>query len=164
MPTTNKTKRTVKDQKILAAIAQHYGGAATITLGGTTYTPAQLSQVFQSDVDAAKATESAKTQVKLAVVAEKKTAKQATATAKALRSHLIGTYGGDSAIVADFGFTPKTPTVTVAAKAEAIQKSSETRKARGTKGKRQRLEIKGGEPAVPSASPPATPAKTGAAG
>jgi phage major head subunit gpT-like protein len=158
---SNKSTRTTKDQSILSAIATHYKGAATIVLGGTTYTPAQLSQVFQSDVDAASATQSAKTAYKLAVAAEKKTAKQASATAKALRSQLIGTYGADSAIVADFGFTPKARTVKVKVKAEAIQKSTATREARGTKGKRQRLEIKGSVPAVPSAPSAPTPARAG---
>ncbi len=147
----NKTDRTARDQMIIDAIAKHYSGSATITLEGNDHKAKDLQAQFQAEVDAAKATQSAKTAYTQATLEEQTVTKQVTPLYKALRSYLIGLNGATSAIVADFGFTPKNTTVDVATKAQAIEKRLATRKARGTLGKRQRLEITGTVPATTSA-------------
>jgi len=155
----NKTTNTALDQKIIAALGTQLKTTATITLGGDAYKAKDLQQQFQAEVDAAKATQSAKTAWQQAVLAEQKVATQAALLRKALRSYLIGTYGANSATVAAFGFAPKQTTVDVATKAVAIKKRAATRTARGTMGSRQKREIKGTVPAASAsaaaqASPP----------
>jgi hypothetical protein len=129
----NKLTKTSTDQTIIDALGSQLKVATTITLNGETYKVKDLQQQFQSEVVAAKATQSAKTAYAQAVLAEKKVAAQVTLLRKALRTYLIATYGAKSAIVASFGFTPKDTTVTVATKADAIVKRVATKAARGTK-------------------------------
>jgi hypothetical protein len=144
----NKTNRTARDRMIIDAIAAHFNGTASITVGGKLYKAKDLQAQFQAEMDAAKETQSAKTAYLQATLAERTVTKQVTPLYKALRSYLIGLYGASSAIVADFGFTPKNGTVDVATKAAAIEKRAATRKARGTMGKRQKLEVTGTVPAT----------------
>ncbi len=168
--TTNKTKITVLDQKIIEALASTLK-TATITLAGDAYKAKDLQAQFQAEVDAVKATEAARTAYQQAVLAEQTVTAEATALRKALRSYLIGTYGATSATVAAFGFAPKEATVTVETKALAIKKRAATRVARGTKGSKQKKAIKGTVPDTSSAaaaapeSPgaPAAPVVNGAA-
>lgn len=62
-------------------------------------------------------------------------------------------FGTDGAELRTYGFEPRKPRKTsVKAKAEGQQQAAETRKARGTKGKKQRLAVKA-EPVAPAATP-----------
>jgi hypothetical protein len=158
----SKINRTARDQKIIDAIAEHLSGSATITLGGVAYKAKDLQSQFQAEIAAAKTTLSAKTAWDQAVLAEEKTITEVTALYKALKAYVIGTYGATSAVVADFGFTPKTTTPSVATKAQAIEQRAATRKARGTLGKKERLEITGAAPAVINGAPAAPVATNGA--
>jgi hypothetical protein len=159
MSKPSKTTITALNQKIIAALGSQLKTNATITLGGEVYKAKDLQQQLQAEVDAAATTQSAKTAWQQAVLAETKAATQAASLRKTLRAYLIGTYGAKSATVAEFGYTPKEPTVDVATKAAAIKKRAATRTARGTMGSRQKRGIKGTVPAASAsaaaeASPP----------
>ena len=162
---SNKLTKTALDQKVIDALGSTLKATTTITLDGNVYKPKDLQQQFQSEVDAAKATQSAKTAYAQAVLAERKVASQITLLCKALRSYLVATYGAKSAIVAEFGFTPKETIVDVATKAAANEKRAATRAARGTKGSRQKKEDASTTPAASTAAPAsaATPAPVAAA-
>jgi Zn-dependent metalloprotease len=154
----SKITKTARDQQIIEALGSELKAATTITLNGEVYKAKDLQQQFQAEVDAAKATQSAKTAYAQAVLAEEKVAAQVTLIRKALRAYLIGVFGANSATVAAFGFTPKEATVDVATKADAIAKRTATRAARGTKGSRQKKEITGAAPAASTGSTPVIPA------
>jgi hypothetical protein len=157
----SKLTTTARDQQVIEALGTQLKAATTITLNGEVYKAKDLQQQFQAEVDAAKATQSAKTAYAQAVLAEEKVASQVTLIRKALRAYLIGVYGANSATVAAFGFTPKETTVDVATKADAIAKRTATRAARGTKGSRQKKEITGALPAASTGSTPVIPAING---
>jgi uncharacterized Zn finger protein len=150
---SSKQSKTVRDQTIIGALGTQFKAGSVITVNGNDYKATDLQTQFQAEVDAAKATQSAKTVWAQAVLAEKKVSTQVTLIRKGLRFTLIGNYGPESAIVAAFGFTPKATTVDVATKSVAIEKRAATRAARGTKGSRQKKEITGAKPVASAAAP-----------
>jgi hypothetical protein len=76
---------------------------------------------------------------------------------KALRAYLVATYGAKSAIVAEFGFTPKETTLDIAAKANANEKRAATRAAGGTKAIRNQQKTAAIAPAVSAVAPVSAP-------
>jgi hypothetical protein len=63
---------------------------------------------------------------------------------QSVQSVVVGRFGRASTTLLKFGIAPRVPVVkTVAAKAEANAKSEATRKARGTKGKKEKLDVSG---------------------
>jgi hypothetical protein len=63
---------------------------------------------------------------------------------QAVQSVVVGRFGKTSTTLLTFGIQPKVPVVrTVAAKAESVAKGDATRKARGTKGSKQKLDVVG---------------------
>ncbi len=73
-----------------------------------------------------------------------------------VRGILAAKFGRDGAQLLQFGFSPsKKPKKTVASKSAAVAKSGETRKLRGTKGKKAKLAIKAGNAPTPTPAPPA---------
>src|SRR5690348_15753585 len=48
----NKTSRAKRIQKIQEGIAKHFQGVTKVTLGGVSYTPADLTALLQADLDA----------------------------------------------------------------------------------------------------------------
>ena len=153
MSNTNKAIEQSRDTKVIAAIAAHFSGATVFTLGGTVYTAAELQQLLQSRMDAAKTTQAARATWLTDVAAEKvKTIEVASALLN-LGRQLIATDGAKSQLVADFGFTPKPRTVKAGTVALAVVKREATRKARHTLGKKQKAGIKGVVTPVLPASP-----------
>ncbi len=157
---TSKANLQARDTKVIAGIAAHFTGATTFTFGGVDYKAKQIQTLLQNRIDAASATASARAKWLTAATAESKVTTEAESVLLDLKSHLVTTYGADSQIVADFGFTPKTRQTTAKTVATAVDKRAATRKARGTMGKKAKLKISGDTPpANDSASPvSATPA------
>jgi hypothetical protein len=135
----------------------------TFTIGNESFTAASLTALLQSlvsamtkDIDTKAAAKDARTELHDLKA-------QVGPVVKAYREILVGMYGSASQTLADFGLAPhkaRAP-MTVEKKAEAAAKRTATRAARGTKGPKQKLAIKGTAPAAPSATPatsPATPA------
>jgi hypothetical protein len=83
----------------------------------------------------------------------------------AVKGVLTGFFHATSPLLADFGFKPKkAPVISAAKKAEAAVKGNETRKIRGTLGKKEKLDLKFTGTIAPAAvAPAATPAAQPAA-
>jgi len=164
MPTgQNKSTEALLAAKLAAGTQKYLSKVGSLTIEGVSYTPAQLeSQLnafssLRNDVDAAKAT------VKAKLALEKAQAPAMRALILAFVGILKGMFGNQPDVLADFGLPPKkarTP-LTVEQKAAAAAKRKATRAARGTKGKKERLSVKGnvtGVVVTPVTAGPSEPA------
>jgi hypothetical protein len=140
------------------------------------YTPAQITSALQTLVSLYAAVDTAKSvwKAKLAAVAAQ--APALLSLMAALKSYVELTYSESPDVLADFGLPPKTVTtpLTTEQQAAAVAKRKATREARGTKGSKAKLEVKGNvtgvvvtpvtaaTPAAPPAAP-STPATSGSA-
>jgi hypothetical protein len=178
MATNDKGKSQVADLagQLIAGTAKNLTSTTSVTLLGSSYTPAQITSKLQSivtlrsDVDAAKAA----TKAKLAAEASQLPALHDLMIA--FESYLRGAYGSQPDVLAEFGLQPKkvrTP-ATVATKAAAVAKRTATRAARHTMGKVQKQAVKGdvtgvvvipvtsaSAPTVATPSSPTTPVTSG---
>ena len=154
MTPNNKVSIQANERQSLVGVDK-YLKAATIMVLGTSYTPTQIKMVIQAHLDAAAATQTARAAWQVAVETERKAHTVAHGVLVGLRSFLIMQYGkAASDVLADFGFVPpKVVKRTPATKVAATVKSLATRKARKTLGKKQRIAIKGVNPATPTAVP-----------
>jgi hypothetical protein len=153
---TNKTAFRTMVVFLIAGIAKRFTNTTQVAFGGATYTPAQLTQLFQSLVDlydsvtAAKATYEAKLQ---AAAAQEIPLVE---IVKGFRAYLLLNYGKQPDVLSDFGQKPrKTPsTLTTAEKVAAVELRKATRAIRHTTGAKAKLKIKAqvAEPA-PSGTP-----------
>jgi hypothetical protein len=131
-------------QSLSAGAAKHLSNVTNVILEGSSYTAAQIATKLQevvslrTDVDAAKATTTAKLAAETAQMPALRT------FMSALVSYVKAAYGGAPDVLADFGIHPKTRTpLTVEAKAAAAAKRAATRKARNTMGSVQKKAVKG---------------------
>jgi hypothetical protein len=169
MTTTNRSSTQGKDQQVIVGIKQDLQSMSSIPLGATTYTPTSLVALVQSRIDAGNAVVTAKANWQGAVKTYDAINTQVTLIERELRNLVIATFGPTSPKLADFGFAPpKKAELTADEKAAAVAKRAATRKARGTMGKKQKLEIKGtvatpatgATPAVITASSAPAPASS----
>jgi hypothetical protein len=169
----NKNTALVIDTKVIEAVDKYLAKVTSLTVAGTSYTPTSLKAVLQTEIDAIKALDSMRAQVKQQVAATGEARVSARVLRKGLRQYILGNYGEKAlSMLDDFGMAPKAKsTPTVHAKAEAVDKALATREARHTMGKKQRQLItvapqpattatpsQGSEPATPA--PNATPPKS----
>lgn len=146
MPTgQGKSTEALLAAKLAAGTQKYLSKVSSLTVEGVSYTPAQIESqlnafsTLRNDVDAAKAT------VKAKLALEKAQAPGMRAFILAFVGILKGMFGSQPDVLADFGLQPKkarTP-LTVEQKAAAAAKRKATREARGTKGKKQKLSVKG---------------------
>jgi hypothetical protein len=149
---------------------------ASLTLASVVYTPAQITSALQTLVTLYGAVDTAKSvwKAKLAAVAAQ--APALLSLMAALKSYVELTYSESPDVLADFGLPPKTvkTPLTTEQQAAAVAKRQATRAARGTKGSKAKLEVKGNVTgvvvtAVTAASPvassaaPSAPATSGSA-
>jgi hypothetical protein len=165
MPTLLKNKTTRADaiRKVCAGLTKYYS-KATLVLAGTSYTPAALQKFLQSDIDDNDASSQARAEWLNAVKVAQDTNASTDPVLRAINAMVSSQYAEASnadTVFADFGYTPRKKVVkTVATKAAAVAKSTATRAARHTMGKRQKADVKGtlpvteAEGASASASPP----------
>jgi hypothetical protein len=146
MPQKLKTKGQVvaAARQFIAGTSKHLGSVAQVTLLGGSLTPGQIESKLQalidlrSDVDAAKATATAK------IANEAAQTPALLALMGALGSYVKATFGSSPDVLADFGLAPKARAqVTVEAKAVAAAKRKATRAARHTMGPKQKKGITG---------------------
>jgi hypothetical protein len=143
MNVNNATLKT-RDTSVMAGIDKHV--TAPITINGTSYAPADLKAVFQSQITAIDANQALHNQLADGVARAKALAKTVDDMFHLLRSALIAQYGKNAnAVLNDFGMTvPKTPGAkTVEAKATAQAKRNATRAARHTMGAVQKKAVTG---------------------
>lgn len=151
MSTMSKTNRAEMIRKVMAGLAKYYG-KGTLLLAGTSYTPAALQKLLQSDIDA----NDGSTQARAAWLEAVKEARATDATTDTVLEAIEATVKGQYAkasnadtVLADFGYpAPKKVVKTVAVKAAALAKTEATRAARHTMGKRQKAKVVGILPAA----------------
>jgi hypothetical protein len=166
--TTNRPTQQAMDAKVILGIQKDLQNAPTLALAGTTFTPTSLIQLVQSRIDGANAIAAANAAFHAKVAAFEVLNAQVTKVLRGLRQLVINTFGEDSTVLADFGFTaPKKVVLTPEQKVAKAAKAKATREARGTKGPKAKLSIKGtvdttapATPAEPTAPAAATPPKT----
>jgi hypothetical protein len=148
------------------------GVSATLTLGGTGYTPVTLSAVFTEAITAMGKADTLHTQWSAQVAAARVAVANAEHVYGLLRDFLIAqTDEADlPRVLGALGMTvPKARSVTSATKAGAAVKAAATRKLRGTQGPKQKKSVKSDvqvsitaeAPTTTTATPaPTTPSKS----
>jgi hypothetical protein len=141
-------------QKIQQGVKKHLAKMKSITFGGQSYKPSDITTALQSVIDTATDADTKKAAYHAAVETQNKAAATAQPLMLGVSSYVYLTYGNSNEVLADFGLSPrKKRAPTVKTKAGAIVKAAATREARGTKGKRQKEEIVATAPAT---TPPAS--------
>ncbi len=156
---------------LIAGLTAHYQPGDVLRLPTGDETRDEVIADLQKFVKAAEDTKTAYLAFRAAVQNERALELVLRPEKLAVQNVVIGRFGRTSTTLLTFGIQPRVPVVlTVAAKAAAAAKRAATRKARGTQGSKQKLDVVGNvtgvvitpvtsEPATPSASPaPQTPA------
>jgi hypothetical protein len=129
---------------LLVGIQKHLANGQ-LTFAGGTFTTAQIESQLQLLIALRAAVNAARAVTTAKVAAETAQAPALLAFMRALVECIRVQFGTQADVLADFGVPPKkarTP-LTVEQKAAAAAKRKATRAARGTKGPKARLEIKG---------------------
>ncbi len=157
-PTNDKS--VLNDQKMIIGITKYFTKMPTLSPKGRPTTPAALLAVFQADLDRTAELQALEAQLADKRLEQRAARAQAVQTRADVKAYIVGNYGDQAtAMLTDFGLTaPKKATVTPATKVAAITQAQATRKARGTKGKKQKAKIKGTVAASPAPAPATTPA------
>jgi predicted carbohydrate-binding protein with CBM5 and CBM33 domain len=140
--TSNARVVTTMSQRI--AGLQKYGASLgpQVSINGQSFTIAQLTAVYQACVDDRTKIASARGALSV-LVAKQETDDAAKASIdQGLKAAVVGKFGAKSQEVVDFGYVKQPKSPTVAVKAQAVEQSANTRKARHTMGKVQRKKIK----------------------
>ena len=142
---SNRPSNQARDLKIIAAIQQYLSNVPSLQIAGTTFTPAQLIALFQSQIDSAKNVGTQKEGWRTVVQADRALAKKVTLVLRGLKAHVRNVFGADPTNPAALAFDalPRAPKVSPQTKVEASGKRRATRTARHTQGKRQKARIKG---------------------
>jgi hypothetical protein len=157
MPNINRSTTQAHDGQVIVGIKKDLQSVPSLALGGSTYTPAALTQLIQSRIDAVNTVANAKAQWHDAVTTYAALNSRVTQVVRDLRQYVINASGPDSPVLADYGFTaPKRTPLTPQQKVAKAALAAATRKARGTLGKKQKLAIKGAVPPTPATQGTAT--------
>ena len=129
----------------ITGINAHLTGAKTeIPVKGGMVKPAAMVAVFQHALDTRAAVVTARGVYKAALVQRAAADDERVLTDDALKSWVLNRFGDDSVEAHAFGYVArKAATPSAQKKANAAEKRKATREARGTRGSRQKLEIKG---------------------
>jgi hypothetical protein len=148
MPKNNHEALIARNNSVDAGIDRYV--TTNVTIGGVTYTPAQLKAVFQAHTTALQTSDGAHEAWQSEVLAATAAGKTPAAVYGSLRSYLVGLYGKTAVTtLAASGMTaPKTTTPTVAVKAAAAVKRSATRTARHTMGSNEKKKVTGNVAAI----------------
>jgi hypothetical protein len=159
-----KTKQSTEksDNRLLGGTQKHFAGSTTLQFGGGTHAVTDVTGALQKRIAAATARTAASTAFHAAVQAENAVLAQTDPLIGDYETFVRATFGNDIGVLGDFGLAPrKARVVTPKVKAQAADRALETRKLRGTKGKKQRLAIQappaGTAPAAQAQTPTATP-------
>jgi hypothetical protein len=158
--TLNKNAALALNQKAIAGIDTYFAHVKTLTLAGTSYTPATLKAVLQAEIDSNTELDKVEAQYRQQVVAAKLARSNGRAARKGLKAYVLGTSGAQAVqMLKDFGIpVPKSTGVkTAKSKAQAADKAAATRKAH----EEAIASVDAPAPAAPApvAATPATPPK-----
>jgi hypothetical protein len=152
----NRPDRIAADVQLIDGIKAKLASDPYIRAGGREFSPAALVQFVQRRIDAANAIAVAKAAWLEAIRQYEEIDDETSDVVQGVRSHAIGTFGKNAPELAAFGITPpKTPAMSAEKMVEAVAKRAATRAARGTKGPKAKLKIKG---VVPTPAPEVPPA------
>jgi len=153
----NKAKALASLQALIAGTQKNTPND-TLTFGGASYAASALIQLLQSLVTALLARDAGVATAKDLLLALRDVNAKVSPVVRAYKRFLRAKYGTANQTLADYGLAPdKAPApLTGAQRVVATAKAKETRKLRGTLGKKQKAEIKA--TTVP-AETPATPAQ-----
>jgi hypothetical protein len=158
--THTKVNTEAQLQTLVSGILANFDSGSPLSIGGGSYTIADLVARLQERIGAAEKTKASKNQWHTDVQSERQVDAALRPLLRKVQKFVEGRYGEDSAKLAEFGFTPRKPRkVSAKTKANAAVKAGATRKARNTVGKKQRLAIT----APPAASPQPTPPQSATA-
>jgi hypothetical protein len=145
MTEPTKNQRATAAATMAAGIRKHFATLPTMYIDGTPTAPAEaatrLESLAQLRFDAEHAKAAYEEALDIATAHEPETI----AYKAGVRAFVRTVVGNNPAVLIDFGVAPikPKPALTLEAKAAAVAKRESTRKARGTKGSRQRAAIHG---------------------
>src|SRR5262249_30982685 len=139
---SSKASRAARINAAIAGIQKHFATLALLMLGNESISPADLIALLLGDVVASNEATAARAQLTAAADSAKQSHRRVDPLLRFLRGLVISRFGdseASAAILADFGLSPRRSRPTsVDVKAVAKAKMLATRKARGTKGPRQK--------------------------
>jgi hypothetical protein len=141
----SKAKEMARATQLVAGMQKHLASVTSLMLKSAVYTTGQIAGALQTLVALHSAVETAKSVEKAKLAAVRAQAPALRSLMAALVSYVLLTFGESPDVLADFGLEPRktrTP-LTTEQQAVAIAKRTATRKARGTKGKKARMAVKG---------------------
>jgi hypothetical protein len=143
----NKSKTIDRDRQTIAGIQKYYATIPSIVLDGVSYTPAEIVKVLQDQLDRLDASAAAQGVYRKAIVAERSASTVADVLYRAFKRRVLNDYKTSEDVLGEFGLLlPKKQVPNAETKAKAVALRDATRKARGTRGKRQKADIKGNVP------------------
>src|SRR5579872_1887296 len=158
---TSKISRQARLRRILSGIDKHFANVGSITLAGTSYTPADLKKILQADIDVSDASVKAKAAWQSDVQLERNSHAKVNPVIRMIRYYVLTQFGETKDAtdeLADFGFSPRKSTKkTSATTTEAVAQAKATRTARNTMGKRQKAKVKGTVSKTPATGSPPAP-------
>jgi hypothetical protein len=164
---TTSTKRSDKvadDQAMIDGVQKFLAKLVQLPVGSQMMTPDQIVQIFKDRLAAGQAVIAAEGARSAAIATDKDKRASTASFVRSLRRMLQGMFSASPDTLAVFHLTPvKAPKRTVATKSAAVALSKATRAARGTKGKKQKAQIKGTVVPATDTAPapsPAAPAPT----
>jgi hypothetical protein len=164
----SRVSRDAADQKMIDGMNKHLSQLASLPVGNTSYTPAQIVQFYQDRLATSQAAVDATAQRTAAIKADVDKQADTRSTARAFRKIVSGMFAQSPDVLATFGLAPpKVPIRSVDEKTSAVAKAKATRSARHTMGPRQKAKIHGSVPdpagSPPSPEPTPTPPQAGSA-
>ena len=131
--TPSKLTTQARDAQIVAGIQKHLQTTPSLPLAGATYSPADLVTLLGSRTSQAATVASTHAAWLAAVAAEQALSTKLSPILRGLRQYVLNSFGAESPVIADFGFTAtvrKTPVpatlVAAAAKAKATRAARHT--------------------------------------
>jgi len=156
----NRTMQQGADQNVVQAIRKHLQGFPGMHLATKPFTPATLQDRIQARISATAAILAAKAAWEQAIRDFDALDGETDAVVRDLRGLISAIYGEESTEYADFGFAVRKKSKWTEEKKQlAVVRRAATRQARGTRGPKAKLAIKGVVTSTESAAPIVTLAR-----
>jgi hypothetical protein len=159
-----KVTRQAQLQQIQSGLNKHFSSATQFTLGGATYSLSDLQGLIQEILAALSAVAQAKAALATQVQVEDNAIAKAAPVLRLLKNFVISQLGDTkeaSSALADFGYTPRLTTKSsVKVKAEAVDKSLNTRVEDHDLGKKEKEKLKATQTSPAAAPAPSATAAT----
>ena len=144
MPRHAKHTKYERDENMIRGLRSHAAKLIAFDLGTGFKSPDAVAAKYQAHLDAMSDVTEKEIAWKLAVERERVLEAEIKNLHPRVQDYLRSHFGAGASALRRFGLKPaKEPTVPVKTKLRAIEKRRETRRLRGTMGKKQRRRIKG---------------------